>query len=153
MAIGVRHINRLRNCPACGKRKHSYYFRESRKNNAINKICLHCRQNSPKNLREKQKKERRKKSAFRHNFFKVYRFLKSRKKEVNTVARKQDVLGILKFPERVAAIVGKTYAVMGDDFKLADDEANMMIRDLLEEYDEGIIRRNKNKRLSKSGKD
>ncbi len=54
----------------------------------------------------------------------------------------------LKFPERVAAIVGKTYAVMGDEFKLSDDEALTRIRDYLDELDETIIERNKKKRLS-----
>ncbi|HQU82974.1 MAG TPA: hypothetical protein PKY59_07620 [Pyrinomonadaceae bacterium] len=55
----------------------------------------------------------------------------------------------LKFPERIAAIIGKTYAVRGDDFKLEDDVALTRIRDLLEELDETIIDRNKNKRLSR----
>ena len=57
---------------------------------------------------------------------------------------------ILKFPDRVAAIVGKTFAVRGDDSKLADDVALAMIRDLLESIDPTIIERNKNKRLSKA---
>lgn len=55
---------------------------------------------------------------------------------------------LMKFPERVAAIVGKTYAVMGDDFKLEDDIALAMIRDKLEELDPTLIQRNKNKRLT-----
>ena len=55
----------------------------------------------------------------------------------------------LKLPERIAAIVGKTYSVMGDDFKMSDDEAITRIRDLLDELDETLIERNKKKRLSR----
>lgn len=62
---------------------------------------------------------------------------------------KKQAADYLKFPERVAAIIGKTYAVRGDDFKLEDDVALTRIRDLLEELDDGIIERNKNKRLSR----
>lgn len=56
---------------------------------------------------------------------------------------------LIKFPERVAAVIGKTYAVRGDDFTLTDDEANTRIRDLLDELDNKLIERNKNKRLSR----
>ncbi len=56
---------------------------------------------------------------------------------------------VAKFPDRVAAIVGKTYAEMGDAHILADDEALNRIRDLLLEIDEEIIGRNKNKRLGR----
>ncbi len=61
---------------------------------------------------------------------------------------KKQAKDFLQFPERVAAIVGKTYAVMGDDFKMADDEALARIRDLLDELDDKLIARNKKKRLS-----
>ena len=61
---------------------------------------------------------------------------------------------LAKLPDRIAAVVGKTYAVMGDaawdeDRHLADNEALAMIVDLLEELDETIIERNKNKRLAR----
>lgn len=62
---------------------------------------------------------------------------------------KAQAASFLKFPERVAAIVGKTYAVKGDDFQLSDDEALTRIRDLLDELDPTLIARNKNKRLSR----
>lgn len=62
---------------------------------------------------------------------------------------KMQAASFMKLPERVAAIVGKTYAVMGDDFKLADDEALTRIRDLLDELDPTLIDRNKKKRLSR----
>ncbi len=64
------------------------------------------------------------------------------------MAVKKQAKDFLQFPERVAAIVGKTYAVMGDDFKMADDEALARIRDLLDELDDKLIARNKKKRLS-----
>jgi len=54
---------------------------------------------------------------------------------------------ILKLPDKVATIVGKTFAVRGDDFTLSDDEALGRIRDLLESIDPEIISRTKNKRL------
>lgn len=56
---------------------------------------------------------------------------------------------IAKLPDRIAAIIGKTYAEQGDASVLADDEALMKIRDLLNELDETLIPRNKNKRLSR----
>lgn len=62
---------------------------------------------------------------------------------------KMQAASFMKLPERIASIVGKTYAVMGDDFKLADDEALTRIRDLLDELDSTLIERNKKKRLSR----
>jgi hypothetical protein len=47
-----------------------------------------------------------------------------------------------RFPEKVAAIIAKTYAECGDGAVLSDDIALMRIKDLLLELDEGIIRRN-----------
>lgn len=54
-----------------------------------------------------------------------------------------------KFPERVASIIGKTYAIRQDAYEVADDEALGRIRDLLDELDPNIIERNKNKRLAR----
>jgi hypothetical protein len=56
---------------------------------------------------------------------------------------------LAKLPERMAAIVGKTYRVQGDSAPLADDTAVSMICDLLDELDETLIERNKDKRLSR----
>jgi len=56
---------------------------------------------------------------------------------------------ILKLPDRIAAIIGKTFAVRGDDYQLEDDIALMKIREELEQIDQDIIKRNKNKRLSR----
>ncbi len=56
---------------------------------------------------------------------------------------------LAKLPDRIASIVGKTYAVEGDSAALADDEALERIRDLLEELDATLIDRNKGKRLAR----
>ncbi|HYP29382.1 MAG TPA: hypothetical protein VE262_21910 [Blastocatellia bacterium] len=57
---------------------------------------------------------------------------------------------LAKLPERIAVIVGKTYVVKGDGAELADDEALGMICDLLNELDETLIPRNKDKRLARN---
>jgi hypothetical protein len=44
--------------------------------------------------------------------------------------------------EQMAAIIGLTYAELGDGAPLTDDEALDMIRDLLLDYDDHIITRN-----------
>jgi len=44
--------------------------------------------------------------------------------------------------ERMAAVIGLTYAELGDGAPLTDDEALDMIRDLLLDYDDHIITRN-----------
>ncbi|HYX72151.1 MAG TPA: hypothetical protein VE732_05220 [Nitrososphaera sp.] len=56
---------------------------------------------------------------------------------------------VAKLPDRIAAVIGKTYAEMGDAATVADDEGLMMIRDLLLEIDDTLIERNKRKRLSR----
>jgi hypothetical protein len=56
---------------------------------------------------------------------------------------------LAKLPDRIAAIVGKTYTVQGDEASMADDQALSMIRDLLEELDPTVVTRNKNKRLAR----
>lgn len=71
-----------------------------------------------------------------------------RQKEVNWMADEK-AEKLLKLPSRIAAVVGQTYAVCGDDFKLADDEALMRIRDLLDDIDPAIMQRvRKKKRAS-----
>lgn len=59
---------------------------------------------------------------------------------------------LAKLPDRIAAIVGKTFTVQGDTAQMADDQALSMIRDLLEELDSQIIERNKNKKLARNGR-
>lgn len=61
---------------------------------------------------------------------------------------------LAKLPDRVAAIVGKTYTELGDEHDpekpghLCDDTAMELIRDLLMNLDSTLIERNKNKRLN-----
>ena len=52
-----------------------------------------------------------------------------------------------RLPERIAAVIGKTHALQGDNFTLIDDDAINRIVDLLEETHPGIVDRNKDKRL------
>jgi hypothetical protein len=54
-----------------------------------------------------------------------------------------------RFPDRVAAIVGKTFACMGDSATMSDDEALSRLKDLANELDETIIDRNKGKKLAR----
>ena len=54
---------------------------------------------------------------------------------------------LLKLPDQIATIVGRTFAFRGDGFIVSDDEALNKIRDLIESIDPEILERNKNKRL------
>src|SRR5436309_1185312 len=47
----------------------------------------------------------------------------------------------------IAVVVGMTYAECGDGAKLKDDEALMLIRELLLEVDESVIERSKDRKL------
>lgn len=62
----------------------------------------------------------------------------------------KQAVALAKLPTRIATIIGKTYTIRGDDPSvIPDDEAIMRIRDLLDEIDDTLIDRNKNKRLSR----
>lgn len=76
------------------------------------------------------------------------RFLK--KREGVGMDEKVYATRLAKLPDRVAAVVGKTHAFMGDRFQLADDEAVMKIADLLHELDPTLVKRNGHKRLSRA---
>jgi hypothetical protein len=152
-------------CPECGEPKTAHEFRTSNRNLKRHPICYKCRKENPNagklfpaNASAGRKRKepflviKRRKSKFRKLFNSVSKTLYFRRKRKNKevwMSVKGQAADYLKFPERVAAIVGKTYAVMGDDFKLADDEALTRIRDLLEELDPTLIARNKKKRLSR----
>ena len=49
--------------------------------------------------------------------------------------------------DEVAAVISRTYAEQGDYSQLADDEALMLIREVLLRYNPAIINRNKKRRL------
>lgn len=144
---------RERLCPICGDKKAAREFRQSNRNSRLNIICWQCRHDNKRVETEFYRTPtRRQNSIFRRKFWAIHALVKKRrpKKEVkNLKGVKHQAADYLKFPERVAAIVGKTYAVRGDDFKLSDDEALTRIRDLLDELDDQIIARNKQKRLSR----
>jgi hypothetical protein len=53
------------------------------------------------------------------------------------------------FAERVAVVISRTYAELGDAATIADDVALMLIRDMLLDLDEEIIKRNRRKRRKK----
>lgn len=89
----------------------------------------------------------------RQQFPKVYKMLllvkerrTKKKKEVNWKVD-ETTKKMLRLPGRIAAIMRQTYAVLGDDFKIADDIALAKIRDLLEEIDPEIVHKKK-RRLS-----
>lgn len=52
-----------------------------------------------------------------------------------------------RLSDRIAAVVGQTYAELGDAGTLADDEAIEMIRDLLLGFDSEVIDRNRFRKL------
>lgn len=62
-------------------------------------------------------------------------------KEVRAEARLDGLLG------HIATVVGMSYAECGDAAKITDDEALMLIRELLLEADETVIERHKDMRL------
>lgn len=149
------HFARPRLCPVCGEAKQPAEFRQTNRNPRLSVICYDCRKRDPRcEAKFYGTKFRRVDSAFRKRFWAVKRLLEARlsKKEVNKIQTqlKNQAVNFLKLPERVAAVVGKTYAVRGDDYKLSDDEALTRIRDLLDELDPTLIARNKEKRLSKT---
>lgn len=146
---------RFRKCPVCKKPGVKHSFRESNRTPAQNIICWECRHDAQVEKDFYGKKplsfKSRKQSAFRRRFFAVCKELrrKNKKKEVNEMSVKHDAAQLMKFPERIAAIVGKTYSIRGDDWKMSNDEALTRIRDLLDEIDPTLIKRNQNKRLSR----
>lgn len=48
---------------------------------------------------------------------------------------------------RIAAVIGMSYAECGDSAKITDDEALMLIRELLLEADETVIERHRGRKL------
>ena len=71
-----------------------------------------------------------------------------RRKEGKCMTEPRDyALKLAKLPDRIATIIGKSVAEVGDDFSICDEEALHLIRNLLLELDETVIQRNKNKRL------
>jgi hypothetical protein len=99
-------------------------------------------------VRRREEEERKRQKVLREQAERhVAEQLKnSRGWEVSTLAEEYAVQ-LAKLPERIAAIIGKTYAVQQDAATLPDDEAISRINDLLYELDPQLIERNKNKKL------
>lgn len=146
---------RSRFCPVCAETKAAKEFRQTNRDPRLNIVCWQCRHDDKRAEGALfRRSTRRHDSVFRRKFWALNKLIKQQltKKEVKKLGLKEvkhQTVNYLKFPERIAAILGKTYLVRGDDFKLSDDEALARIRDLLEEMDPNIIDRNKNKRLSR----
>jgi hypothetical protein len=60
-----------------------------------------------------------------------------------------DAAKLVRFPDRVAAILAKSVACQGDAFELDDAEALVMILDIINELDPTLIERNANKKLAR----
>lgn len=54
---------------------------------------------------------------------------------------------LLKLPDQIAAVLGKTYVIRGDDFLLSDDVVLLEMKEILKSIDPDIIERNKDKRV------
>jgi hypothetical protein len=144
---------KLRLCVVCGDMKPPLEFQASKRRRVLNIFCNECKKN-PSAVKEALSVPRLKPRVPRRDVLLFFRRLAERRiargKEVkNRMSAEEFALKAAKLPERVAAIVGKTYAEMGDAATLADDEAVMMIRDLLLELDDTLIKRNKHKRLAR----
>jgi hypothetical protein len=136
----------------CAKCKEKRFKREFRlKSGRLVKICADCRKTPVESNR----------SEFERHLLAIHRLIKADFVERKTKGKEVKNLGkvtskardyasaLTTLPDKIAAIIGKTYLVRGDDPKtMPDDEAITRIRNLLEELDERIIERNKNKRLS-----
>lgn len=151
-------IHRLRVCPVCRLPKYRKEFRQSNQNRReVNSVCWQCRHDDKRcEAKSYGVSFRRYDSIFRKKYHALNRLQRAKlsKKEVMRLSVSKQIeqqsVKLIKFPERVAAIIGKTYSIRGDDPKvIPDDEAIMRIRDLLDALDNTVIERNKNKRLSR----
>lgn len=155
--FGIKMPNkaRYRKCPVCLKPKTAREFRVSNRNPKRDLICWKCRCNKIVvkqfwgGKAEITKRQPMSAMLWEDLFKRLSAHFNKRNKEESEMSKtNKQAADFLKFPERIAAIVGKTYAVMGDDWKLSDDEALTRIRDLLDALDDTLIVRNKKKRLS-----
>ncbi|PYS89011.1 MAG: hypothetical protein DMF64_19085 [Acidobacteria bacterium] len=144
----------LRRCVVCGFEKPAREFQARKRSRVLNIFCNQCGQDKarvnavlmPAGL-SRSHRRRLRRAAFEF----LLRLARRRflKKGEKGMAAEEYAMKVAKLPDRVAAIIGKTYAEQGDAATLADDEALMMVRDLLLEIDDTLIDRNKNKRLSR----
>lgn len=156
---GWRGTARL--CPVCGFQRTVKEFQTrsygGKSTKRLNLFCNDCRRNNKEGVRRFLSSGRRPRTKV--NRREVVRFARElarrriQKRRGILMDAEQYAKWLAKLPDRIAAVVGKTYAVMGDVFEIADDQAVMMIRDLIEEGDETLIERNKNKRLARRARE
>lgn len=79
----------------------------------------------------------------------IARELFSKKCQAVLKDQEAESLSLRQMLELLAIIVSKTYVECGDSFQLADDEALILIRDQLVQYNPFIIIRNKRTRIPK----
>ena len=156
--LGRRRVARgggpERLCPVCGQRRPVDDFRLKRRRRELNLFCNGCRLSDKEGVRRFLRAgrtlapppARRKELLLLLREVACRRILKGRRVQMSA---DEYAVKAVKLADRIAAVVGKTYAEMGDAAQLADDEAIMRIRDYLLELDETVIERNKNKRLAR----
>lgn len=153
--------NAPRLCIACGLYKPADDFFMGKRVRALGLICRQCRDEDKEIEGKCLQPPLSKLSLYRPQIIQFLRRLAHRRimrgKEVRNPLGKvmtpeEYAVKVAKLPERIAAIVGKTYAEKGDvwddEKDLCDSEAVMAIRDLILEIDETLIARNKHKRLT-----
>jgi hypothetical protein len=76
---------------------------------------------------------------------------RSQQKKESALARnpKEYATKLQRLPDRIAAIVAKTYAIQVDAWELEDDVALVMIRDLINDIDDTLVERNAKKKLAR----
>lgn len=150
LAARVPMAARLRLCPACGERKMPGAFQFRKKFRVLGIVCAECWRERPGEARRLLRVAMPLMKFHRRAIIEFLRARAQRRiekgKEVKWMPEEYAVK-VAKLPDRIAAIVGKTFAEMGDAATIADDEGLMKIRDLLLELDDTLIERNKNKRL------
>jgi hypothetical protein len=144
-------------CPGCGRSKRHIEYLSRR--GPIHEKCAECRgrEFEVRELERHREIYRRKHPDFRPHLkrkaaMELVRRLAERRLQKGkgvSLMPEEFAVRLAKLPDRIAAIVGKTYSEKGDSAELADDTAVGMIRDLLNELDDRLIPRNKKKRLSK----
>src|SRR5829696_8119465 len=121
---------RPRFCPTCGETKPARDFRQSNRNSRLSIVCWQCRHDKPNAERQLlaapalRKRPLKKQSDFRQKVFAVCRELrpKTKRREANQVAAiKKQAVDLVRLPDRIAAIIGKSFAVRGDDATIPDD--------------------------------
>lgn len=141
----------VRHCPGCGLMRPAKEFRAHR-GGITNPFCQFCwRFNRGKvfPLSGGWCEQQRRRRATYLLLLALARKRFEERGDINGMTPEEYAAKAVKLLDRIALIVGKTYAEQGDAASLEDDTALMMIRDDLNAWDDTIIERNKNKRLKR----